>query len=131
MPDPELPGDIRATIGRRVELLAEDTRRMLAAASVFGRRFDVAPLAATADTDRAVVTAALRDAVAAEVVIDEGGGRYDFSHALVEDTLYEGLTPTRRARLAPGRGRGDGAARRRRPAARGDRAPLLPGIAGG
>ena len=47
MPDSSLPGDVRATIGRRVELLADDTRRMLAAASVLGRRFDVAPLAAT------------------------------------------------------------------------------------
>ncbi len=99
MPEPELPGDIRATIGRRVELLAEDTRRMLAAASVLGRRFDVTTLAATTHTDRAVVTAALADAVAAEVVIDEGDGRYIFSHALVEDTLYDGLTRTRRARL--------------------------------
>ncbi len=99
MPDPELPGDIRATIGRRVELLAEDTRRMVAAASVLGRRFDVATLAATTRTDRAVVAAALADAVAAEVVIDEGDGRYFFSHALVEATLYECLTRTRRARL--------------------------------
>jgi tetratricopeptide (TPR) repeat protein len=99
MPEPELPGDIRATIGRRVKLLAEDTRRMLAAASVLGRRFDVATLAATTHTDPVVVTAALADAVAAEVVIDEGDGRYVFSHALVEDTLYDGLTRTRRTRL--------------------------------
>ena len=99
MPESELPGDIRATIGRRVELLAEDTRRMLAAASVLGRRFDVRTLAATTHTDRSVVAAALVDAVAAEVVIDDGDGRYVFSHALVEDTLYDGLTWTRRARL--------------------------------
>ena len=60
-----LPGDIRATIGRRVELLAEDTRRMLAAASVLGRRFDVATLAATTRIDPDVVIAALAEAATA------------------------------------------------------------------
>ena len=92
MPDSELPGDVRATIGRRVELLADDTRRMLAAASVLGRRFDVATLAATTRIDPDVVTAALAEAVAAEVVVDEGDGHYVFAHALVEDTLYDRLT---------------------------------------
>ncbi len=99
MPDSTLPGDVRATIGRRVELLADDTRRMLAAASVFGRRFDVAPLAAAVKLDPDVVTAALREAVAAEVVVDDGGGHYTFAHALIEDTLYDSLTPARRDRL--------------------------------
>ena len=99
MPDSTLPGDVRATIGRRVELLADDTRRMLAAASVFGRRFDVAPLAAAVKLDPDVVIAALREAVAAEVVVDDGGGHYTFAHALIEDTLYDSLTPARRARL--------------------------------
>jgi tetratricopeptide (TPR) repeat protein len=99
LPDPALPGDLRATIGRRVELLADDTRRMLAAASVLGRRFDIATLSATIHLDPVVVTAALGDAVTAEVVVDEGDGRYVFAHALIEDTLYDGLTATRRARL--------------------------------
>jgi tetratricopeptide (TPR) repeat protein len=99
MPEPALPGDVRAAIGRRVELLADDTRRMLAAASVLGRRFDVGTLSATTHLDPKVVTAALEDARAAEVVVDEGGGRYAFAHALTEDTLYESLTASRRARL--------------------------------
>ena len=99
MPDSTLPGDVRATIGRRVELLADDTRRMLAAASVFGRRFDVAPLAMAIKLEPDVVIAALREAVAAEVVTDDGDGHYTFAHALIEDTLYDSLTPTRRARL--------------------------------
>ena len=98
MPDSELPGDVRATIERRVDLLAEDTRRMLAAASVLGRRFDLTTLAATTRIDPDVVTAALAEAVAAEVIVDEGDG-YLFAHALVEDTLYRSLPPTRRLRL--------------------------------
>jgi tetratricopeptide (TPR) repeat protein len=99
MREPDLPGDVRATIERRVDLLADDTRRMLAAASVLGRRFDVAALAATTHLDPLTVTAALADAVAAEVVIDEGDGHYLFAHALIEATLYDGLAPSRRARL--------------------------------
>ena len=131
MPDSTLPGDVHATIGRRVELLADDTRRMLAAASVFGRRFDVAPLAAAVKLDPDVVTAALREAVAAEVVVDDGGGHYTFAHALIEDTLYDSLTPTAAGPAPPRRGRGARGSRRRRPAAGRDRVPLLPGTAGG
>jgi tetratricopeptide (TPR) repeat protein len=90
---------VHATIGRRVDLLADDTRRILAAASVLGRRFDLPTLAATTHLDRETVGAALADAVAADVVTDEGEDKYAFAHALVEDTLYESLTEARRARL--------------------------------
>jgi tetratricopeptide (TPR) repeat protein len=98
-PGPDLPGNVHATIGRRVELLGDDTRRILAAASVLGRRFDVATLAAITHLDQPTVSAALADAITADVVLDEGEGRYAFAHALVEDTLYESLTEARRARL--------------------------------
>ena len=127
MPEPQLPGDVRATIGRRVDLLADDTRRMLAAASVLGRRFDLATLAATTRLDPEVVAGALAEAVAAEVITPEGDDRFAFAHALVEDTLYDSLTSARRSRT-PRRGRGGPrATRSRRPAARRDRLPLLRG----
>src|SRR5262245_65034214 len=99
MPVPELPGDIRATIDRRIERLGDDTRRMLAAASVLGRRFQLPVLAATTHIEPDIVAAALADAVAADLVVDEGDGTFRFSHALVEDTLYQGLMATRRSRL--------------------------------
>jgi len=96
---PEPLADLRATILRRVDLLADDTRRILAAGSVVGRSFDLTLLGAMTDLEPAVLAAALSEAVAAEVVVDDGDGRYTFSHALVQDALYSGLGPTRRVRL--------------------------------
>ncbi len=99
MPEPIWPDDVRSTIGRRVELLADDTRRILAAASVLGRRFDLATLAATTRLDSEIVAGALAEAVAAEVITPEGDDRFAFAHALVEDTLYDSLTSARRSRI--------------------------------
>jgi tetratricopeptide (TPR) repeat protein len=82
-----------------LELLADDTRRILAAASVLGRRFELPMLVAVTRVDPAVVTGALREAITAELVREEAPDRYAFAHALVEATLYDGMTPTRRARL--------------------------------
>src|SRR5262249_20236949 len=44
-----LPVELRATIRRRLEPLAPEERRVLAAAAVIGREFDVATLAATVE----------------------------------------------------------------------------------
>lgn len=99
MPEHALPEDVRATIVRRCDLLAEDTRRILSAASVLGRTFELPVLAALTRLPETAVEVALAGAVATEVVRVEPDGRYTFAHALVEATLYESLPPTRRARL--------------------------------
>jgi tetratricopeptide (TPR) repeat protein len=98
-PERTFPDDVREAIGRRVELLADDTQRLLAAASVLGRDFDVGVLATATKLDVDVVTAGLQEAVAAEVVVAGGSGRYTFAHALVENACYDRLSPVRRARL--------------------------------
>lgn len=98
MADEPLP-DLRETILRRVDLLADETRRTLAVGSVLGRVFDISVLGAMTQLDPKVLSGALAEAVAAEVVVNQGDGQYVFSHALVQDALYSGLGATRRVRL--------------------------------
>jgi tetratricopeptide (TPR) repeat protein len=96
---PDLPDNVRETIAKRVWMLAADSRRILAAASVLGRSFDPKVLTEITGLNDEAVEGALADGVAATVVGPDGADRYRFSHALVEDTLYDGLGATRRARL--------------------------------
>ncbi|MGQ0826419.1 MAG: hypothetical protein ACT4OX_15550 [Actinomycetota bacterium] len=96
---PHFPDNVRETISKRVSTLAADSRRILASASVLGRSFDVGVLTRMTRLEDSVVRGALADGVAAAVVASDGDDRYRFSHALVEDTLYEGLGAARQARL--------------------------------
>jgi class 3 adenylate cyclase len=95
-----LPQSVREVVGRRVERLSEPTRRALGVAAVIGREFDVALLARVLETGDDELLDLLEEASAASVV-DEASpvGRFSFSHALINHTLYETLSRTRRARL--------------------------------
>ena len=74
---------------------------MLSAAAVIGRDFDVDLLTAAVDVPEARLLDLLEEAVSASLLQEtrDRAGRFTFSHALVEHTLYEDLGATRRARL--------------------------------
>jgi hypothetical protein len=95
------PQSVREVIGRRVERLGSDARTALSAAAVIGRDFDLDLLLAVVDLPETRVVDLLVDAVAASLLREssERVGRFTFTHALVEHTLYEDLGATRRARL--------------------------------
>lgn len=94
-----LPVSIREVIGGRVQRLGAETARVLALAAVIGRDFEVGLLARVAglSEDRVVD---LCDAAVDAAVLHETGiiDRYTFAHALIERTLYDDLSATRRAR---------------------------------
>ena len=96
-----LPQSVREVIGRRVERLGADARTALSAAAVIGRDFDLDLLVAVADLPEARLLDLLDEAVGASLLQEssERAGRFTFTHALVEHTLYEDLGRTRRARL--------------------------------
>ncbi len=96
-----LPQSVREVIGRRVERLGSDARTALSAAAVIGRDFDLDLLVAVADLPEARLLDLLDEAVVASLLQEsaERAGRFTFTHALVEHTLYEDLGRTRRARL--------------------------------
>ena len=69
--------------------------------SVLGREFALHALARFAAVSEEQLLETLDEAVVARVVSDVPGapGRFRFAHVLIRDSLYDGLTTTRRVRL--------------------------------
>src|SRR3954447_14854963 len=97
----ELPEGIREVIGRRLATLSDRTSEVLATASVIGREFRIELLEALGSYDEDELDDVVDESVAAQVIAEVPGvyGRCTFTHSLIRQTLYEGLTATRRARL--------------------------------
>jgi predicted ATPase len=94
-----LPISVREVIGRRIATLGDDTARLLGLGSVIGRDFDVSLLAKVAERSEDDVIDECDAAVAAAVLATtDDPDRYSFAHALIEHTLYDELSPARRAR---------------------------------
>ena len=96
------PVSVREVISRRVALLGDVGRRVLAIASIFGRDFDLDLLAAASDLDEDTLLDVMDQAREAGLVSNVDGDRYSFVHALIEHALYDSLSPARRARLHRG-----------------------------
>ncbi len=93
-----IPEGVRDVVGKRLARLSGETNRVLHMAAVVGTEFEPALLAAE-DVEEGELIAALEEATAARLVMEAPKGRYRFAHALVRDTLYEGLSVMRRATL--------------------------------
>jgi class 3 adenylate cyclase len=95
-----LPASVRTVIAARVGRLDREAGRVLSAASVIGRDFDLELLAQATDTSEDDLLDILDAASAAALVreLAHAPGRYSFVHALIQHTLYDDLGPTRRAR---------------------------------
>jgi class 3 adenylate cyclase len=96
-----LPQSVREVVGQRVARLGERVRGVLANAAVVGREFDVDVLARLVGEDENDVLDQLDAAMGAALVteVPDRLGRYAFTHALFQHTLYQDLSLTRRARL--------------------------------
>jgi hypothetical protein len=87
-------------LDERLGQLAAPTRSLLAAAAVLGRDFERADLAAISGEDPDRVHAALREALAASILVTgRAPGALRFSHVLLRDRLYAELAPSARATL--------------------------------
>ncbi|MEU0554725.1 BTAD domain-containing putative transcriptional regulator [Dactylosporangium sp. NPDC006015] len=95
-----VPEKVRDVITRRLSRLPERTRALLETAAVIGRDVDPLLLEAATEDRGEDVMADLEPAVEASVLLEvPDGWDYRFSHALVRDTVYGGLSRLRRARL--------------------------------
>ena len=95
-----IPEGLREVIGRRLQQLEEPAARVMGVAAVMGRGFDLDLLEQVTYDTPEVVENAVDRAVSAQLLVESGGphGRFAFSHALIRQTLYEDLPPTRRIR---------------------------------
>ena len=98
--DVAVPHGVEDVLRLRLARLSDAVGAVLAVASVCGREFDLDLASTVAELDRETAMELLDEAVEARVVEEaERAGRYRFTHALVRETLYTGLSRTRRGRL--------------------------------
>jgi class 3 adenylate cyclase len=92
-----LPEGVRDVVGRRLSALRPDTNEVLAVAAVVGRTFDVRVLETVLDRD---VIPSIEQARLAGLVRESGRvTAFQFTHALVQETLLAELSALRGAKL--------------------------------
>ena len=97
-----IPEGITEAVGRRLSRLSPACNALLAAASVVGRDFEVGVVELMTARDGDEVLSAIDEALAAGVVRELAAGAAPactFSHALVQQALYEELSLARRQRM--------------------------------
>lgn len=97
----KIPAGVHETIGRRLLRLSDGCNAILCVAAILGRQFTAAEIAAVMDEDVQRVLAELEPALQAAVVASntEVPGGYQFTHALIRETIYEDLPAVERVRL--------------------------------
>jgi DNA-binding SARP family transcriptional activator len=95
----EIPDAVREVVAARVARLPASCAEIVSTASVLGDPFPVDLLAEVAGVDEEDVIDHLDEAAEAGLVEELGPSLYAFVHALTHDTVYLGLSRTRRARL--------------------------------
>lgn len=91
-----VPEGVRDVIGRRLSQLSGGANSVLSMASVVGREFDVELLGAVTDLDEDDLIDVLDEVVRARLIQEVSQTEFRFVHALVQTTLYEELSATRR-----------------------------------
>jgi class 3 adenylate cyclase/tetratricopeptide (TPR) repeat protein len=96
-----LPQSVREVVGARVARLGSDAATVLAAAAVIGQEFDLELLCAMTERSEDQVLDNLEAAGRVALVVESATapGRFRFSHALIQHTIYEDLGLTRQTRL--------------------------------
>ena len=94
-----LPEEVHSFISQRLQPLNRTLRDLLARDAVLGREFDLLALGALSGAAPDELLDALGEAMRLGVVRDVGLGRWEFSHALLREALYEELRPSERVVL--------------------------------
>ncbi|HSP08159.1 MAG TPA: ATPase, T2SS/T4P/T4SS family [Candidatus Dormibacteraeota bacterium] len=89
--DLELAQSVRGLIGRRIERLSEPAQRMLVAAAVIGRDFDIALLEAFGELSGHELRDALEEATRGRFLVAIGATRYRFAHDLIRQRVVAPL----------------------------------------
>jgi DNA-binding CsgD family transcriptional regulator len=96
----QLPASLRDVLLVRIERLSDAARRLLALVATAGRAVDERLLAAVGTVTEAEFAAALREALADQVLVRRAdGASYAFRHALAREAVYGDLLASERAAL--------------------------------
>ena len=99
----DLPEGIRQVVSRRLSRLSDECNRVLTVGAVAGPSFSLRLLERIPQLglDEDSIVDALDEAIAGRVLVESKGqpGAYEFTHALVRQTVVSELSSTRRTRL--------------------------------
>ncbi len=98
----DVPEGVRLVIGRRLERVGEECRRVLTSAAIIGRGFSFELLEALVEVDTDALLDAVDEAERAQLIAAAEDGpeaRFRFAHELIRQTLISGLSLPRRQRL--------------------------------
>ncbi|WBB67145.1 helix-turn-helix transcriptional regulator [Micromonospora sp. WMMD812] len=94
-----LPDTLRDLLLARVDRLPDPAQRVLRIAAAGGTRFAHQLIAEVAGLPESELEDALRATVAAQLVVADPDGDYEFRHALVREAVHDELLPGEHARL--------------------------------
>jgi DNA-binding SARP family transcriptional activator len=94
-----LPRNVADVLQRRIRQLPEKAVAALTAGAVVGREFELELVAGALDLSEQEALDLLEPALEAELLQDLGGDRFRFAHALVRDSAYAEVSPSRRERM--------------------------------
>jgi predicted ATPase/class 3 adenylate cyclase len=97
-----IPEGVREVIGRRLSRLSDGCNRMLTLASTMTGGFTWDELKAVSPEPESALLDLLDEALGAQLIHERRGdaaGTYDFTHALIRQTLYQELSTPRRVLL--------------------------------
>jgi tetratricopeptide (TPR) repeat protein len=97
-----IPEGVREVLGRRLNQLSARCNEVLTVASVVGREFEFRQMETlTDDLTEDMLLDVLEEGLNARVIeeMPTSVGRYQFTHALIQETLMDELSLTRRVRL--------------------------------
>ncbi|WP_239097010.1 helix-turn-helix transcriptional regulator [Asanoa ferruginea] len=95
----DIPESLRDLLLARVDRLPESAQPVLRIAAAGGNRIGHDLLATVAGLPETALDTALRAAVAAQLLVADSDGGYEFRHALVREAVHDDLLPGEHARL--------------------------------
>ena len=95
----KLPEDVRGAIRKRLGLLSAQAQSVLAIAAVVGQEFDISLLKRIRDLSAGASGELMDEASEVGVVALSSHDSYRFTHPLLRESLYKGLTEAERTRL--------------------------------
>lgn len=94
-----VPRGVQDVIQRRLALVGPAAREVLARAAVVGQRFRFDTIQALTGLDESVLIRALRELIAAQLVVELSEERFAFRHALTRQAIYANLLARERRAL--------------------------------